>query len=99
VSPAKPPVLFAFRLYVAGDTPNSESARVNLGALCRKHLGGCYKIQIVDVFKNPNRAIIDGIFMTPTLIRMAPSPVRMFVGALTPTPELMRTLGIPLADV
>ena len=59
----KKAVLFEFRLYVAGDTPNSERARVNLGALCRKYLAGCYKIQVVDVTKDPNRAMIDGIFM------------------------------------
>jgi circadian clock protein KaiB len=91
-------VCFQFRLYVAGDTPNSERARVNLGALCRKYLVGCYKIQIVDVFKEPNRAMIDGIFMTPTLIRLAPSPVRMVVGTLSQSASLMEALGLTTDD-
>jgi circadian clock protein KaiB len=85
---------FHFRLYVAGDTPNSERARVNLGALCRKHLVGRYKIQVVDVCKDPNRAMIDGIMMTPTLIKLVPSPVRMVVGTLDPSASLTDALGI-----
>jgi circadian clock protein KaiB len=98
VKTAKEAVCFQFRLYVAGDTPNSERARVNLGALCRKYLMGCYKIQIVDVFKEPNRAMIDGIFMTPTLIRLAPSPVRMVVGTLSQSASLLEALGLALDD-
>jgi circadian clock protein KaiB len=98
VKTAKAPVCFQFRLYVAGDTPNSARARMNLGALCRKHLMGCYKIQIVDVFKDPNRAMIDGILMTPTLIKLAPSPVRMVVGTLSQSASLLDALGLDAAD-
>src|SRR3954469_15626815 len=88
------PVCFEFRLYVAGDSPNSARARVNLGALCRKHLVGRYKIQIIDVFKEPNRALIDGVFMTPVLIKVAPSPVRMIVGTLNQSATLLEALGL-----
>jgi len=94
----KRPVCFEFRLYVAGDTPNSVRARVNLGALCRKYLVGRYKIQIIDVFKDPNRAMIDGIYMTPALIKVAPSPVRMIVGTLSKSSSLLEALGLTAAD-
>ena len=94
----KRPVCFEFRLYVAGDTPNSVRARVNLGALCRKYLVGRYKIQIIDVFKDPNRAMIDGIYMTPALIKVAPSPVRMIVGTLSKSSALLEALGLTAAD-
>jgi circadian clock protein KaiB len=93
-SPSNQSVCFHFRLYVAGDTPNSVRARVNLGALCRKYLVGCYKIQIVDVFKDPNRAAIDGILMTPALIKLAPSPVCMIVGTLSQSASLLEALGL-----
>jgi len=95
---ATQPVCFHFRLYVAGDTPNSDRARVNLGALCRKHLTGRYKIQIVDVFKDPNRAAIDGILMTPTLIKLAPSPMRMIVGTLSESASILEALGLTSED-
>jgi len=96
-SPSKP-ACFHFRLYVAGDTPNSDRARLNLGALCRKHLVGRYKIHVVDVFKDPNRAAIDGILMTPTLIKLAPSPMRMIVGTLSQSAALLEALGLTPED-
>jgi circadian clock protein KaiB len=85
---------YQFRLYVAGDTPNSAQAKVNLGALCRKHLAGQYKIEIVDVIRHPARALLDGIFMTPALVKLAPSPVRMIVGTLTGSEALLTELGL-----
>jgi circadian clock protein KaiB len=88
------PLLFRFRLYVAGTTPNSEQAKRNLGALCRAHLHGKYKIELVDVMRTPERALADGIFMTPTLIKLAPSPVRMIVGTLERSPSLLDSLGV-----
>ena len=86
--------LFKFRLYVAGDAPNSVQARVNLAAICRTHLPGRYEIEIVDVFQHPKRALIDGIFITPTLVRVAPAPVCRIVGALSQTPTVLQALGL-----
>jgi circadian clock protein KaiB len=85
---------FWFRLYVAGDTPNSAQAKVNLGAFCRKHLAGQYKIEIVDVFRHPDRALVDGVHMTPALLKLAPSPVRMIVGTLNASDALLNGLGL-----
>lgn len=88
------PTLFKFRLYLAGNTPNSVLARANLGALCRLHLPGRYMIEVVDVTKEPKRALTDGIFMTPSLIKLAPSPVRMIVGTLSRSDSLLEALGV-----
>lgn len=90
---------FNFRLYVAGTTPNSERAKVNLGALCRLHLQGRYKIEVVDIERHPERALVDGIYMTPTLIKLSPSPVRMIVGTLERTTALMEGIGFEPAHV
>ena len=89
---------YRFRLYVAGNTPNSAEARVNLGALCRRYLAGRYKIEIEDVTRNPDRALLDGIFMTPALLKLSPSPVRMIVGTLTGSEALLTGLGLSPAD-
>ena len=88
------PVMFKFRLYVAGDALNSAQAQANLNALCRTHLPDRHEIEVVDVFKNPKRALVDGIFMTPTLLRLAPSPVRMIVGTLSQTQTVLQALGL-----
>ncbi|HEY8856284.1 MAG TPA: circadian clock KaiB family protein [Rugosibacter sp.] len=90
----KRPALFKFQLYIAGDALNSAQALVNPDALCQAHLAGRHEIEVVDVFKNPRRAIADGIFMTPTLILLAPSPVRRIVGTLSQTQSVLQALGL-----
>lgn len=87
-------VMFKFRLYVAGDALNSAQAVANLAALCRTYLAGRHEIEVVDVFKEPNRALVDGIFMTPTLVKLAPSPIRMIVGTLSQTQPVLQALGL-----
>ncbi len=73
---------FNLRLYVAGDAHNSVRAIANLTAICADRLKGRHRIEIIDVFGEPNRALADGIVMTPTLIRVEPSPIRRIVGTL-----------------
>ncbi len=86
---------FKFRLYVAGDALNSAQARANLAALCRTHLAGRCEIEIVDVFKEPRRALADAIFMTPTLVKLTPLPARSMVGTLGQTQTVLQALGLP----
>jgi len=85
---------FKFRLYVAGSTQNSLQAVGNLNALCREHLAGFHEIEIVDVFKQPMRALEDGIIMTPTLVSLASNPVTKIVGTLGHRETVLRALGI-----
>jgi circadian clock protein KaiB len=85
-----------FRLYVADDTMNSAQATANLQALCQTHLPNRHEIEIVDVFKEPQRAILEGIRMTPTLLRLSPLPVRRIVGTLVDTHRVLETLGIDI---
>ena len=87
-------VRFKFRLYVAGDAQNSTQAVANLNTLCRAHLLDRHDIEVVDVFREPKRALADGIFMTPTLVKLAPSPARKIVGSLTQTQPLLMALGL-----
>lgn len=90
--------LFKFRLYIAGDTENSAQALANLTAICRNHLPDRHEIEIVDVFREPQRALTEGIFMTPMLLKLAPAPVRRIVGTLGDTQTVLHALGLePLA--
>lgn len=85
---------FTFRLFVAGDAPNSLQAIANLAAFCRDHLADRYEIEIVDVFREPKRALAEGIFLTPTLVALTPPPVRRIVGTLSQTQTVLLTLGL-----
>ena len=85
---------FKLRLYVADGAMNSVQAVENLGAICRKHLPDRHDIEVVDVFREPRRALADGVFMTPTLLKLAPSPYRKIVGALSETGVVLQALGL-----
>jgi circadian clock protein KaiB len=86
--------LFKFRLYSARGTQNSAQALANLTALCRLHLRGRFEIEVVDVFRDPERARLDGIRMTPTLIKLSPAPPCRIVGALSQTQSVILALGM-----
>jgi circadian clock protein KaiB len=87
-------VHFKFRLYVAGDAQNSVQAIANLTAICRTHVPGRHEIEIVDVLREPRRALTDGIFMTPTLLKLAPGPLRRIVGTLSQTQPVLDACGM-----
>ncbi len=86
-----------FLLYVAGNTQNSALATVHLQAICREHLPHRHHIELVDVFKEPKRALADRIFLTPTLIRLAPAPVVRITGSLSQTDKVLAALGLVAA--
>jgi circadian clock protein KaiB len=86
---------YKFRLYVAGDTQNSAQAVANLSELCRAHCPDRHDIEIVNIFREPKRALADKIFMTPTLIKLFPSPIQRIVGTLSHTQPVLHALGFP----
>jgi len=86
--------VFKFRLYVADHAQNSADALNNLTALCDSHLPDRFQIEVVDVLREPMRALTDGIFMTPTLIKLAPGPQRKIVGTLSQVHTVLLVLGL-----
>jgi circadian clock protein KaiB len=85
---------YKFRLYVADDSQNSAAARANLAALCKQYLQDRHEIEIVDVFREPARALDDHITLTPTLIKYAPLPMCRIVGRLSDTQTLVTVLRL-----
>jgi circadian clock protein KaiB len=77
-----------FRLYIAGDLPNSRRAIVNLREFCREHFPDRHKIEILDVFKEPLRAIDDRILLTPQVVVLHQRGRRAVVGDLADHPTL-----------
>jgi len=85
---------YYFQLYVADTGPNSAQAIKNLHALCTTHLAGRHEIEMIDVFKQPIRALTEGILMTPTLIKLAPAPICRIVGTLSQVDIVLDALGL-----
>jgi circadian clock protein KaiB len=86
---AAAPKEWELRLYVAGQTPKSITAFSNLKKVCEEHLAGKYRINIIDLLKNPQLAEGDQIVAIPTLVRALPEPVRKIIGDLSNTERVL----------
>lgn len=75
--------VWELRLYIAGQTPKSQRALENLQKICEEHLPGRYRIEVVDLVKNPRLAKEDEIVAIPTLVRKLPDPIRRIIGDLS----------------
>ena len=93
--PAHPQI--ELRLYVAGELPNSMQARENLRRIC-EHLHGRCHVEVVDFLESPQRALADGVLVTPTLIKVAPAPQRVIVGTLADRATVLRALDLDEAQ-
>ena len=89
--------VWTLRLYIAGDSPKSRTALANLQQLCDTHLKGKYKIEVIDLFKEPERAAGDQILAIPTLVRKLPVPMRRIIGTLKDTERVL--IGMELTGV
>ncbi len=89
---------FAFRLYIAGDAPNSLLAMANLAQLCETHLPDRHSIEIVDVLLDPKRALRESILLTPTLVTDSPYPGHRIVGTLSHIEPILQILGLGAAQ-
>ena len=87
-------VQWDLRLYVAGQTPKSLQAFANLKRICEEHLAGKYRIEVIDLFKNPQLAKGDQILALPTLVRKLPEPVRRIIGDLSDTERVLVGLDL-----
>jgi len=81
-------------LYIAEGGPNSVQAVANLDAICKEHLHDNFRLEIIDVLEYPQRALADGIIVTPSLTKVSPSPSAKIVGNLSDRSSVLRALGI-----
>jgi len=88
--------LWELRLYVAGQTPRSLTAFTNLKQICEGHLKGRYRIQVIDLVKQPKLSKGDQILAIPTLVRRLPEPVRKIIGDLSDTERVLVGLDLRL---
>ncbi len=86
----------SLRLYVAGVAPNSAAAIRNLAILFPggEASGKPVEIEIVDLLKEPLRGLLDGVVLSPTLVRLEPAPARRIVGNLSNHEAVLLALGI-----
>jgi circadian clock protein KaiB len=81
-------------LYVAGLTPKSTRAIADVKRLCRDHLADRCDVEIIDIYQQPERAVEAQIIAVPTLVKSAPAPRRLLIGALTESNKVLKMLGL-----
>ncbi len=74
---------YVLSLFVAGKTLKSITALKNLKFICDELLKGKYKIEVIDILKNPKLARENQILAIPTLIRNLPLPKKNIIGDLS----------------
>jgi circadian clock protein KaiB len=82
------------RLYVAGSGVRSLRAVQNLKRVCDSEIPGMYRLEVVDIYKEPRRATEDQIIAIPTLIKQAPGAEFRMVGDLSEIAQVRRGLGL-----
>ena len=95
----KPARRIVLRLFVAGATASSEKAKASLNSICddlraRSH-ENTVELTVIDVLTDPDPALLDQVFATPTVIRVSPGPARRLFGDLS-SPEMV-TIGLQLS--
>lgn len=87
---------YLLRLYITGNSINSQRAIANLLKLCREELNNKYQVEIIDVLEEPARAEKEKILVTPTLIKQLPPPLQRIIGDLSNRDKVI--CGLDLID-
>ena len=84
------------RLYVAGSTARSAQAIANVMRICDEHLRGAYKLEIIDLYQQPQLAKGEQIVAVPTLVKRLPLPLRRVIGDMSKTERVL--VGLDLLE-
>lgn len=85
---------YILQLYVAGKSNLSINASRNLNQLAKKFLAEQDTIEVIDIIASPALAFERKIIITPTLIRIEPSPSLRIVGDLSDIDSVAMELGL-----
>ncbi len=85
---------YILKLYVAGQSPKSVNAIVNIKKICEENLQGHYELDVIDLYQQPQLAQGEQIIAVPTLIRKLPPPLRRIIGDMSNTERVLVGLDI-----
>ena len=86
--------LMVLNLYVAGSGTKSMSAVGNIRHICEHYLKGHYQLEVLDLYRQPERAKVDNIVALPTLVKLLPLPEQRIIGDLADTKLVCALLGV-----
>ncbi|NKB45118.1 MAG: circadian clock protein KaiB [Alphaproteobacteria bacterium] len=78
----------SLKLFVTGRTPGALRARQAVESLLESRSGSGIDIKIVDVLADPDSALVDNVYATPTIIRTGGGIERRLIGDLSSVEKL-----------
>jgi len=88
------PERYVLRLYIAGTTPRSTRAVMNIKEICETALSSRYELEVIDIYQQPDMAKDQQIIAAPTLIKELPLPLRKFIGDMSDTEKILVGLNV-----
>ncbi len=80
---------FVLFLFIAGTTPRSQAALRNVKQFCEDELKGRYRLQVIDIYQQPELAKSAQIVAVPTLLKKFPAPLQMLIGDMSDKERVM----------
>lgn len=85
---------YTMTLFVTGATRLSLLAVANVREFCETELDGNYDLEVVDLYRAPERAKAAQVIAAPTLHREKPSPKRVLIGDMSDRDRLRAAIKV-----
>jgi len=85
---------YKFMLFVSGMSVKSGHAIENLRSICDKYLADNYELEIVDISRDTELAVVHQIVAIPTLVKIHPAPKRIILGDLSDLEKVLKILNL-----
>jgi circadian clock protein KaiB len=74
---------YVLRLYIAGNNLRSQAAVENVKKICEEYLKERYELEVIDIYQDRTKNLVDLVLAAPTLIRKLPLPLRRVIGDMS----------------
>ena len=88
---------YAMTLFVTGASRLSLQAVSRVREFCEEELTGNYDLEVVDLYRSPERAKEAQVIASPTLLRDNPAPVRRVIGDMSDRGRLRAAIKVVLS--
>ena len=79
---------------MAGQPPRSLRAVANMQRVCADQLKGRYRLEVIDLYQQPQLAEGEQIVAVPALIKRLPAPLRIVIGDMSDTERVLVGLDL-----
>ena len=75
--------MYLLKIYVSDLSPYVQASVDKLKKYLDENCPQQYVIEIIDIMENPHLASEDNIYVTPTIVKKLPPPVKKMIGSIS----------------